>query len=572
MNDQPSGPFWTRCLRIASLALLLCTPALGQETVPVSGKRVALVIGNSRYDDEDQPEVSGAEDARAVADLLRLLGFDPVELVPDAHLKDMTDAITRFQKNLKGAEAGVFFYSGHGFQSSNFNFMLPIGGSTAAGKSVPVDDVLGAFSAAPEAAKFLFLDACRTETRLPKDFLRGLAKPQLGPGVVVQAFAAGPGTEAASGPKDGKSPYTLSLLKFLPVPGLAIKNFFEQLRFDVTSSSSMGQSPTETDSSGVPDTFFFKPAVVLRGQIEDASDELLVSLNGQIVMDGRKDHLGVAALTLRPGVNDLSLVVANRGVYRNHQSWQDTEGWSYTFRLFDREGDELRELRLPDCGTEQRACFSDGEPAPFKEGPHHGRAFPVAKATIYVDPITANVSLTGGATDLWKKEIPFHFLNQDLLFEETLDRLPLDRNADLRRYLRILNYSRTLLKALKLLDAVKFPETKNLAFRVHGNLELREAVETCLGPAKIEDRLREAAEGVAEALRGVEKPFVPFDRGLSTCVRAEAGADLQRQLGSDDLILWTSLRDLSEKGDETNAKNPVIQPAVRGVAKAPARP
>ena len=88
--------------------------------------RIALVIGNSAYD--DIPLANPANDARLIDATLRDLGFD-VALVVDADQKTMKYAIIEFGERLSQAgrdAVGLFFYAGHGLQVDGQNYLVPL--------------------------------------------------------------------------------------------------------------------------------------------------------------------------------------------------------------------------------------------------------------------------------------------------------------------------------------------------------------------------------------------------------------------------------------------------------------
>ena len=86
--------------------------------------RVALVIGNSAY--PGFPLLNPVNDARAMADTLKGLGFAVTEL-RDARKAQMADAIAQVQGSLKGKQGvGMLYYAGHGLQVDWRNYMVPV--------------------------------------------------------------------------------------------------------------------------------------------------------------------------------------------------------------------------------------------------------------------------------------------------------------------------------------------------------------------------------------------------------------------------------------------------------------
>src|SRR5215210_6582843 len=77
-------------------------------------KRVALVMGNQAYVNAP-PLANPVDDANAVAAKLEALGFE-VHLALNVTQDQALDHVDRFAAALTGAEAALFFYSGHGMQ------------------------------------------------------------------------------------------------------------------------------------------------------------------------------------------------------------------------------------------------------------------------------------------------------------------------------------------------------------------------------------------------------------------------------------------------------------------------
>lgn len=126
-------------------------------------KRVALVIGNSAY----QSVVAlpnPANDAADMAAALKALGFEVIE-GHDLNQADMVAIVRRFSEALPGADAGLFFYAGHGLQVGGINYLVPIDAKLAhegdlAFEAVKLDLVLEQLEREAGTA-LVFLDACR---------------------------------------------------------------------------------------------------------------------------------------------------------------------------------------------------------------------------------------------------------------------------------------------------------------------------------------------------------------------------------------------------------------------------
>src|SRR5688572_31062570 len=87
------------------------------------GARVALVIGNAKY--KDSPLLNPVNDARALSAALRAAGFEVIELHEQGSAA-MRRAIREFGEKLRGKDAGLFYFAGHGVQVRGRNYLVPI--------------------------------------------------------------------------------------------------------------------------------------------------------------------------------------------------------------------------------------------------------------------------------------------------------------------------------------------------------------------------------------------------------------------------------------------------------------
>src|SRR5258708_4782359 len=108
-----------RCLAIGFMF------AVGLFAEPcVAEQRVALVIGNGAY--RSVPELRNSRnDADDISEQLKRLGFSVID-GRDLDRSAMQVALGRFAQRLKGADAGLVYYSGHGLQIDGQNFLVPV--------------------------------------------------------------------------------------------------------------------------------------------------------------------------------------------------------------------------------------------------------------------------------------------------------------------------------------------------------------------------------------------------------------------------------------------------------------
>jgi hypothetical protein len=493
------------------------------------GKKVALVVGNSNYSDG---QVSGVKDAEAMAEVLGQIGFNVLPTVTDRNLGDTRDALTAFQQGISDASVVVFFYSGHGFQIKGQNYLMPIGGTIEPSTCLTLDEVVqGLVLAPPNAAKIVFLDACRTEKGLPDD-AQGLATAPQAPVRVLQAFAASPGQVAASGSGDGLSPYTTALLPHLLESGLTLGELFAKVHSDLARAR---QAPTEFNNGISLDLSLCDP-VFLTADIPSDVKNLFVILNGEVVLDSSKPSGD--PIQLQAGTNNLVLMVSNGRTHRNGHDFDITEGWNYKV-TFD----------VPGQGE---WTFEDGEDVPFENGPHHGGVFTVARANLVVAPAGATVSLENREDKVWNLEAPFWARDQDLLYEVRVTDLPLDKILDPQKLpdFGIIPAATASVLLRELLTTGKFLEQQiadpaNTFFTVRGNKAFKDLVKICIKDQE-DDRINDLFASIKAALNRARTPFDAFINGLNGSLQqlATASTTLPPEARADARV-WTAIEDRS---------------------------
>ncbi|MFO1252432.1 MAG: caspase family protein [Inhella sp.] len=220
------------------------------------GKRIALVIGNAAY--KSSPLANPLNDARAVSDSLRRLGFKVISL-ENASQKQMFDATREFGDQLKDG-VGLFYYAGHGVQVKGRNFLVPVDAhiereDEVAYKAFDIGQVLEKMESAKNPLNIVILDACRNNpfTRGARSGASGLAQMDAPTGSII-AFATAPGAEAADG-AGNNGLYTSHLLRNMNTPGLKVEDVFKRTRVAVRQASNGRQIPWE--STSLEGDFFF---------------------------------------------------------------------------------------------------------------------------------------------------------------------------------------------------------------------------------------------------------------------------------------------------------------------------
>lgn len=228
--------------------LLLCSLLLASCTLLSAAERVALVIGNNRYANlpDSRQLASPVADATDVASALKALGYTLItgSAITDASRDSITSATEEFAAAARGAEAAVFYFSGHGVQVGEDNYLLPTdtpklnGLSMLKGRTVLLrDSVMVALEEAGAKTKIIILDCCRDNPFASQlqAAIASLGKSiktksvgeitGYGPGFYL-AFATSPGQTAADGNGERNSPFTAAMLKALPTSAAKDIDFY----------------------------------------------------------------------------------------------------------------------------------------------------------------------------------------------------------------------------------------------------------------------------------------------------------------------------------------------------------
>ena len=238
-------------------------------------RRTALVIGNAAY--ESDPLTNPVNDARAMEKTLMGMGFS-VKLLENASRRQMEDNIESFGEKLSEiGGVGLFYFSGHGMQVENENYLIPVGGKITNEKKVKYNAVNAGLlvesmeSANKTSMNIIILDACRNNPfikRKYRDGKRGLAPYLNTPEGTLIAYATAPGSVADDGEEgSGNGLYTGELIRHMKTPGLRIIDVFRKVRAGVLEKSNGKQKPMEF-SNLMPGAFYLVRPLQNGGEIE----------------------------------------------------------------------------------------------------------------------------------------------------------------------------------------------------------------------------------------------------------------------------------------------------------------
>lgn len=242
-----------RCVR--SLLLFLLMSLFGFADGALADERVALIIGNSAYRHSIQLR-NPKNDAEAIAQTLRKIGFTSVTLKTDQTANELRRLLKTFEARAARAETALVFFAGHGMELGGENYLIPIDARVQHDKhlrreAVGLKSIMRAVGRASRLG-LIILDACRTNPfaarmkvtgKFKRAVSRGFKRPSVEEGDnVLVAYAARHGTVADDG--EGRhSPYTKALLSHLSERGVDIRLALGKVRDAVMTATRRKQVP-----------------------------------------------------------------------------------------------------------------------------------------------------------------------------------------------------------------------------------------------------------------------------------------------------------------------------------------
>lgn len=236
-------------LRIALVAALslLAMPLLPVVAADADGERIALIIGNAKYPDNETPLKEPINDAHDVADELKRDGFE-VEIGENLSGDAMRRALDKFYGRITPGSAALIFFSGFGIQSARQSYILPVDAQIWTEADVrrdgfSIEAILNEINSRGAGVKIALLDASRRNPfeRRFRSFSAGLA-PVIAPnGTLVMYSAALSSVVSDSGAE--RSLFVGELLKEIRVPDLTAEESLNRTRVGVTRASRSEQVP-----------------------------------------------------------------------------------------------------------------------------------------------------------------------------------------------------------------------------------------------------------------------------------------------------------------------------------------
>ena len=217
-------------------------------TAPLTGERVALLIGNSDYNDWEWPSLKNAgNDIDQVCGAFARAGIVP-RVIRNADKEGLDAALADFAAEARSARSVIVYYAGHGFEYGGRNWLVPMDAPPATRRADVEQRYLSIEALVkrvvpPGAFTLLFVDACRTVDPVVRiedvDVAAGeagsapLGLLDIGQGAVFYSTAKGRPALDYAPVGSPVSPFAAAVVKELAIPGLEIADYFKVVSREV---------------------------------------------------------------------------------------------------------------------------------------------------------------------------------------------------------------------------------------------------------------------------------------------------------------------------------------------------
>jgi uncharacterized caspase-like protein len=229
-------------------------------------RKVALIVGNGAYRNVEKL-ANPPRDAKLIADTLRGLGFQTVNLAPDLTRDQFFAALRDFGREAEKSDWAVVYYAGHGMEIGGINYLIPTDAKLAADRdaesqAVALEQVIAAVSGAHKL-RLVMLDACR-DNPFEKTMQHTIALKLVGKGLsniepeagFMVVYAAKHGETALDG-DSLNSPFAIALAREIKVPKIEVRRLFDIVRDEVWRATNRQQQPFTYGSLPGREDFYF---------------------------------------------------------------------------------------------------------------------------------------------------------------------------------------------------------------------------------------------------------------------------------------------------------------------------
>ncbi|MBR0994690.1 caspase family protein [Bradyrhizobium japonicum] len=233
-------------MRAATMLLLTGLLVLGASRAADAAK-LALVIGNARYPDNEFVPNDVANDTQDVAEELKRDGF-VVDRQSNLTADAMRQVLDRFYARIERGAVALIFFDGFAIQSNRQTYLLPVDAQIwtepdVARDGFSLDTILAEMNTRGAAIKIALIDASRRNPfeRRFRRYSAGLA-PAIAPSNSLVLYSAALGAVAASGKTD-HGLFVAELLREMRTPNISAEQALTNTKNGVVAATRREQVP-----------------------------------------------------------------------------------------------------------------------------------------------------------------------------------------------------------------------------------------------------------------------------------------------------------------------------------------
>ncbi|MCK1736573.1 caspase family protein [Bradyrhizobium sp. 138] len=248
-------------MRAAMMVLLAGLVVLGGggASHAADGAKLALVIGNAKYPDNEFVLSEVANDAQDVAEELKRDGF-VIDRQSNLTADAMRQALDRFYARIERGTVALIFFDGFAIQSNRQTYLLPVDAQIwtepdVARDGFSLDTILAEMNTRGAAIKIALIDASRRNPfeRRFRRYSAGLA-PAIAPSNSLVLYSAALGAVAASGKTD-HGLFVAELLREMRAPNISAEQALTNTKNGVVAATKREQVPWLSSSLTTEFTF-----------------------------------------------------------------------------------------------------------------------------------------------------------------------------------------------------------------------------------------------------------------------------------------------------------------------------
>jgi tetratricopeptide (TPR) repeat protein len=225
--------------------------------------KVALLIGNAKYNNEEHVMTDVANDSQELADELRRDGFE-VDKQSNLSGDGMRQALDRFYSKIQPGSVALLFFDGFGIQSQRQTYLLGTDAAIWEEKDVARDGfnlekIIAEMNNRGASVKLVIIDAARRNSYdwYVHHYSAGLA-PAVAPSNTLLLYSAALNQVLSSTHAD-HGLFVTELIREIRAPGTTAEQAFNNTQRGVVAATSGAQVPWTTSSMTTDFSFFGGP-------------------------------------------------------------------------------------------------------------------------------------------------------------------------------------------------------------------------------------------------------------------------------------------------------------------------